>query len=303
MNLIALLIGLAVERLATQLFHLRELRWLDKVIDAGYGQFARFAGWPAIIPVALLAALLVFPVFLVTFLLGDALFGFAYLLLAVIVLFFSLGPRDIGEEIDDYCSALESGDAERIRVTSKALLERDVDDDEAERIRHVEEAVFVQANNRLFAVIFWFVVFGPLGAWAYRVMDLIRRRAVFNASRADGSADEAERMAAAAAALHGWVAWIPARLTAAGYALAGSFDDARAAWRHPHAPEALTTGEQNEQLLGRVGAAAIALGHRDNESVTERGIRGATAARHLVLRLLWLWAVVIAGLTLYGWSM
>lgn len=302
MKLIALLIGLVVERLATQLFHLRELRWLDKVIDAGYGQVARFADWPAIVPVVLLAALLVFPVFLVMFLLGDALFGFAYLLLAVIVLFFSLGPKDIGEEIDDYCSALESGDAEHIRVTSKALLERDHNDDDEDRIRHVEEAVFVQSNNRLFAVIFWFVVFGPLGAWAYRVMDLIRRRAVFNASRADGVVDEAERMAAAASALHGWVAWIPARLTAAGYALAGSFDDARTAWRHPHAPEALTTGERNEQLLGRVGAAAIALPHRENESLAARGIRGATAARHLVLRLLLLWGVVIAGLTLYGWS-
>ena len=32
MKLIALLVGLLVERLATQLFHLRQLRWLDRVI-------------------------------------------------------------------------------------------------------------------------------------------------------------------------------------------------------------------------------------------------------------------------------
>ena len=37
MKLIALLIGLIVERLATQLFHLREFRWLDPMIDAGLG--------------------------------------------------------------------------------------------------------------------------------------------------------------------------------------------------------------------------------------------------------------------------
>ncbi len=33
MTLLALLIGLVVERLATQLFHLRRLRWLDRLID------------------------------------------------------------------------------------------------------------------------------------------------------------------------------------------------------------------------------------------------------------------------------
>ena len=43
MKLIALLIGLVVERLATQLFHLRELRWLDRIIDSGFRQADRFA--------------------------------------------------------------------------------------------------------------------------------------------------------------------------------------------------------------------------------------------------------------------
>ncbi len=37
MKLLALLIGLIVERLATQLFHVRRLRWLDRAIDSGFG--------------------------------------------------------------------------------------------------------------------------------------------------------------------------------------------------------------------------------------------------------------------------
>ncbi|MCB1843883.1 MAG: hypothetical protein KDI09_13045, partial [Halioglobus sp.] len=63
MNLIALLIGLMLERLATQLFHLRQLRWLDRVIDAGCTQVERYGNWPAIIPVTALAVLLTLPVF------------------------------------------------------------------------------------------------------------------------------------------------------------------------------------------------------------------------------------------------
>ena len=47
MNLIALLIGLFIERIATQLFHLRELRWLDHVMDWGFAQGRRFSGMPA----------------------------------------------------------------------------------------------------------------------------------------------------------------------------------------------------------------------------------------------------------------
>ena len=88
MHLIALLIGLAVERLATQLFHLRRLRWLDRIIDVGFRQAQRVATWPALIPVILIAVLLVLPVFAITFSLGDALLGFPYLLLAIVVLFF-----------------------------------------------------------------------------------------------------------------------------------------------------------------------------------------------------------------------
>ena len=101
MKLIALLVGLLVEHLATQLFHLRQLRWLDQVIDAGFRAVDRIGNWPAIIPVVLLAAVLVLPVFLVMLVLGDTLYGFAYLIVAIVVLFFSFGPKDIGEQVDE----------------------------------------------------------------------------------------------------------------------------------------------------------------------------------------------------------
>jgi AmpE protein len=302
MNLIALLIGLAVERLATQLFHLRRLRWLDRIIDAGFLRAQRLANWPALIPVILLAVALVLPVFAVTFALGDALLGFPYLILAIVVLFFSLGPKDIGEDVDEYCRALEDGDEDVIRQTAKAIVESEVPEDESERIRKVEAAVCVQANNRLFAVIFWFVLLGPLGAWAYRVTDLIRRRAVFSASRDEGSNGTAALVRDAAVRLHGWLAWVPARLTALGYAVAGHFDAAIGAWRAPSEQQDATLSEYNEQLLARVGISALALVDEEGEDLTQRGVRGAAAANRLVFRLLLIWAVIISAMTLYGWT-
>lgn len=302
MNLLALLIGLFIERLATQLFHLRQLRWLDRVIDWGFRQATRLPGWPAIIPVAVLAFLMVLPVFLVIVEAGDTLYGFPYVILAVIVLFFSLGPKDIGEQVQEYCDAVRAEDADAVHKTAKSLLEREVPDDPGERSRAVEAAVCVQANNRLFAVIFWFIVLGPLGAWAYRVTDLIRRRAVFNVGRGDSDGVPLEAIARAAGNLHGWVAWIPARLTALGYALAGSFDAGIGAWRAHETEKGTPPGEQNERLLAQVGGASLALADLSDETSPQRGVRGALAAKRLVLRLLGIWAFVIAAMTLYGWS-
>jgi AmpE protein len=102
--------------------------------------------------------------------------------------------------------------------------------------------------------------------------------------------------------LHGWLAWIPARLTAIGYAMAGSFEGALTAWRNPQDAGPVEASEQNESLLARVGIGALALEDIDDESDSDRGIRGAVAANGLVFRLLFIWAAVIAAMTLYGWS-
>ena len=300
MNLIALLIGLVIERLATQWFHWRRMRWLDRIIDFGFKQAERVANWPPLIPVILLAVLLVLPVFAVIFSLGGTLSGFTYLILAIVVLFFSLGPKDVGEEVDEYCKALKSEDDEAIHNAVKAIVEGDVPEDARDRIRAVEEAICVQANNHLFAIVFWFVLLGPLAAWAYRVTDLIRRRAVFNAARDEESKGDGALLNDAAISLHGWLAWIPARLTAVGYATAGHFDEAISAMRAPTEQRDATLSEHSEYLLARVGTAALALVDKPDESITERGVRGAIAANQLVFRLLIIWAVIISAMTLYG---
>jgi len=281
MHLIALLIGLVIERFATRYFNWRRMRWLDSIIDAGFGQAERVANCPAIIPVIMLAVLLVLPVAAIMYSLGDTLQGFTY--------------------------ALEAEDEEQIQIAAKAIIEGEVPADARERIARVEEAVCVQANNRLFAVVFWFVVLGavsgtigPLAAWTYRVTDMIRRRAVFSAAREEQSGSCVERIRDAAESLHGILAWVPARLTAIGYATAGHADEAIAAFRAPTEERDATMSEHSEHLLARVGIAALACQDLPDETITERGIRGARAANKLVFRLLLIWAVIISAMTLYG---
>jgi hypothetical protein len=88
--------------------------------------------------------------------------------------------------------------------------------------------------------------------------------------------------------------------------MAGSFEGALSAWRNPDPlPDETRSphiNEQSESLLARVGIGALALHDIEGESESDRGVRGATAANGLVFRLLFIWAAVIAAMTLYGWS-
>jgi membrane protein required for beta-lactamase induction len=293
MNFLALLLGLGMERALTRLFHLREFRWLDPLFDFA---FRRARGRPvalAVAELALVALLLVAPVGVCAVILADAPHPLPALLFAVLVLLFSLGPRDLPEELDDYRAALAAGDAERTRQLTRELTEHAPAADPAERRRAIERSICVQANNRMFGVIFWFLVLGPAapaGAWLFRVTDLMRRRAVF--------VEPGGSVVAAARILHGVLAWLPGRLMAAAFALAGSFEGAVAGWRAGPA-RAMPFYERTEDLVERVGRGAAPSADAEDSA-------GAAAftvpLMALIWRTLWLiWYPAIAVLTLNDW--
>jgi membrane protein required for beta-lactamase induction len=296
MTLIALALGLMLEHLATALLHLRELRWFDHYYDAG---IRRIAGWPrwAVYPgLLLILAVPALPVLLVSLALQgpEILWDLAYLSFAVLIVFFCLGPRDLGSEVDEYCEAKDRGDDE---AADRVLLEMS----EAERPRSsdieiVEDAIFIQSNNRIFGVIFWFVVLGPVGAWIFRVSDLLRRRVVYEHLR-DGQGDETVLIAIEA--IYGILKWIPARLAMLGYALSGSFDDAMNAWRGELHAEGTPIDVRNDLLVARVGKAAMA-GYLDEP---ENSSAAARNSMRIVSRTIFIWVIVIALMTLFGWAL
>ena len=325
MTLIALALGLLLERLATTLLHLRELRWFDRYYDKalrflrGRSPFAVYTGLIATI------ALPALPVVAASVALQseEILWDLAYLSFAVLVVFFCLGPRDLASEVDEFCEALDRGDRDAatrvLREMAEAKRPRTSD------IEVVEDAIFVQANNRIFGVIFWFVVLGPLGlgpvgAWIFRVSDLLRRRAVFEQMR-DGRSSEAnlvssqeatlaasqeatsatsqEATLVAIEAIYGVLKWIPTRLAMVAYALGGSFDDAMNAWRKELKTPGMAIDQRNDMLIARVGRAAMtgALSEPENSSAAARN------SMRIVRRTVFIWVSVIALMTLYGWAL
>lgn len=298
MSLLALLFALISERGLTHLLHLRELRWLDPLFDTADRALGGRTGLLALATGMLLVALPVVPVAILSRGLGPQLLGLLQFAFAVLVLVLSFGPRDLKDEVDDYVAALERHDRDEAQRRAKELLESSLVGRGSNAREAVEEAIFVQANNRIFGVIFWFIALGPAGAWLYRVSDLLRRRAAFEAAR-QGVPRMRGDLGSVLTGVHGVLAWVPARLAALSYALAGSFEDAVGNWKV--AVDSAGTGvlDRAEGLLARVGKGSLqpslaGIGAETLDLATARG------AWRLVSRALWIWVAAIAILVLVG---
>lgn len=289
MNLIALILGLALERLLTRLLHLRDIHWLDDWFVRG-ARWIRAAPGPAGVAIALGVMLLpVVPVAWIAWTFRDALAGFAYLAFAAFVLLFSLGPQDLFTQMREWLDARERGDEDAADAISRAIRESDGLRPAAVTPRALESAIFVQANHRIFGIVFWFMLLGPAGAWAYRVADLFRRH-----MRTTGTGGRATQLCET---LFGVLAWLPARLLALSYAIAGSFDDAFEDWRAYYQRTSAGFFSVSENILSAAGIGAIR--RRCPEGDKLAAVR---AARDLLHRTVVVWLTVISALTLVGWA-
>ncbi len=299
MNFVALLLGLGIERLLTNLFHLREFRWLDPWIDRVHGRLANASMAGAVAGICVYAFVAVLPVALVAAMLSGTLLQIPYFVLAIVVLLLSLGPRDLITETNDYCAAVQDGREEDELRIIRALREGAAPPDSEARIDAVRRAVFIQANNRIFAVVFWFILFGPTGAWLFRVIDLLRRRLAYEYLR-DDSVAEPTSFIRAVRTVHGVLAWPSAHLLILGYALAGSFEGGLAAWRAYASRRARDFFVATNDLLDLVGNGSSS--QQPLPDGTPPAVVRVREAMQLVIRTLWLiWAPVIALLTLSDW--
>ncbi len=292
MNFLALLLGLALERLLTHLFHLREFRWLDPVFDWFFARFGEKDSIAMVVAIIVLLLVVLAPVAAVYFGLFGMLAHIPLFLFSVFVLLFCLGPRDLGEEVNAYRRAIANSDFDEVQALAAELLESSPDI--STEPPDIERAIYAQANNRIFGVVFWFAILGPLGAWVFRVLDLMRRRAMHHHQAIDGQPHtEPTPIVNMVFLMHRVFAWVPSRLLMVGYALAGSYEGAVIAWRENVSPGAFAP--ENERLVSAVGCGAAPNGGDHN--VSER----AQIAIDLVIRTLWMiWCPVLGLLTLYG---
>ncbi|HTH08188.1 MAG TPA: cobalamin biosynthesis protein, partial [Acidovorax sp.] len=114
------------------------------------------------------------------------------------------------------------------RVDASELPRREI-------VRHVIEYSVLAAHRHVFGVLAWFAVLaalglGPAGAVFYRMAEFVSRYWRYRANPQNQPASAALQQVAGVA----WtvVDWLPARATALGFAIVGSFEDAIDSWRH-----------------------------------------------------------------------
>ncbi len=294
MNFIAVVISLLVERLLGDHQNLRGTGWYRSYSGWAHEALGGYGFWSGPVGVLLLVGVPAALTGLVYSLLGGALLSILALVFSVIILLLMLGPRELDGEVSEYIGAIESGDDDRATGLARAIIGHEQPAKGAARNRAVAEASLVEFNRRTFAVLFWFVVLGPLGAVLYRVTTLARADALAGA-RGDAGFTEAINR------LQGILDWVPVRLIALGFALAGSFEDAITDWKgyYDHGAEAFW--DRNEGVLTASGRGALRLGDVDDaDDGASSGLGGVRAALALMLRTLIFWVAFYGLLTIAG---
>jgi adenosylcobinamide-phosphate synthase len=196
----------------------------------------------------------------------------------VLVLYLTLGFRQFTHYVTDIRDALDRGD----ELEARRLLAqwRQVDTSElprSELLRQVIEHALLSAHRQVLGVFFGFVLFsavglGPAGAVLYRL-------AVFTARHwHERVADTAalvvnERLVAIARQGLARLDLVPARLTAVGFSIVGSFEDDRNAWRR----DAGLWEDRNEGtvLASAAGAMGVQLGVPPPDTAASPGAQAA----------------------------
>lgn len=296
MTLIAVLVALFFERFVGTLDDLREFGWLHRYAEWWRGRWGRTGTLEGVVGLLLVLAGPILLVALVLMVFEGVMLGLFELLAGIVILLFCLGPRDLDEAVESWAEAVAAGDDERVERESATLLQCEMPAEPGERAKAMGRAIFFEANRRLFAVIFWFIVLGPVGAILYRLSSLLE-------APREGEATDFHRAAHRLAAI---LDWLPARLTALGYALCGSFDHAFAVLRRELVTKEVSTA-QNRELLAESGAEAMRLDERPagcgeaGEGAEPDYTAIPAAAMRLVLRVLIVYITALSLMTIGGW--
>ena len=287
----------------------RWVAWVARTFDAGVRHQAWITWGITVMGPALLAML-------VHWALEWSLGWLLAVVWNVALLYVTLGFRQFSHHFTAIREALENGDENQARELLAEWQQVQVGQlPRSEIVRHVIEFSMIAAHRHVFGVFFWYAALsiiglGPVGAVVYRLTELAQR--LWQEPTTDGSVvSEALRSVASRA----WQAmdWLPSRMTALGFAIVGSFEDAMDGWRN-HAqnfPEdndgvilAATAGAINIRL----GGAALQQDKADDENQEMTG-GSSTPGRipevahfaqvvGLVWRTVIMWLVLVALLTM-----
>lgn len=217
-----------------------------------------------------------------------------WLVFAVLVLAFCFGPRELEADID---AVLKANDRVGREAAAQALRPHPDGTPLPFTAPALVEAAVWAGLQRRFAVLFWFLLLGPVGALGYRLARLL---AEDRSSHYGG--DAASR--SAARRLGELLDWIPAHLMVFAMALVSDFDAVIKAWRGWHGQPGQAARSFDPGFLGAVARAGVDADVEAGDGyATDVGdpLLELSDARRLLGRVLVVWLAVAAVVVLASW--
>jgi membrane protein required for beta-lactamase induction len=241
---------------------------------------------PVVSPGARVVAILALPlglVFLLQYAFYNLMFNIPYFVFSVAVVLYCLGPACLASDIEAYLDARSLGDDDEALHYAGVLTEQAASTVPDQQTSDVTRAILYVANQRIFSVLVWFVLLGPIGAVSFRFVTQLSHQLEVNPGQL-----------ALAKKIHAMMEWLPARMLALAYAMMGNFESAIHAYRsRVHEPDLALS---NYDVLVSTGMGAI----KDHSSSMDE-VAAIHAARGLVMRSVLIWVTMLALLTLGGW--
>ena len=288
MNLISILVTLAIEHYYSAVQSMRRYDWFHSYASALYAKLEGQDWRNGPLGVVLIITIILFAIWLISAMLASVAGSLSFLF-ATAVLIYTMGPTDLAQQADDFHDAVNNKNEEAIRIAAQQIIGCEASDlstlSFTEIGRMVQHSILTESITRVFAVILWFLLLGPIGAALLRMASELDK---YRASMGDGFIKSVEDLLEI-------LNWLPVRLAVISFALAGSFTDTVSRWT------SLSDfwKDKNETLL-----TDSAMGAMQNEPVDDEEENDCLEAIQqtisLIKRTLIVWLAVIAILTLTG---
>ncbi len=283
MTLIIILTCIAVEKFTPTISHFRHYHWLKPYMLWFCRACPNLDGTITLL-------LILIPLIILGVVILSSINLLLWFLLSIAVLCYSIGPKNSDIQVTDYTDAAERGDTEAALHYANELHPYRHEMTKIEQAnQYVINTILTSTCERITAVLFWFLILGPLGALLYRCNQQLIHYS---------QSENCEALQEAAQRLHTILNWLPARLTAMSYALGGSMSDAWQNWRCYQTEWAQTNCDGNGGILICSGLGALQI----EPNSQENDLQNIQCALALANRAIIIWITLIAVLTLAGLS-
>lgn len=290
MTIIEILLAFGLCHFVRELGRFRKRQWLTTWVDFSNDAFGRLPFWQDALGFLVIGAVPLILLLLLNQVLVSALGSTGAFLLALVVLIYSFGPRDLDTDVGTIIEADTEEDREQ---ALESLLRRPVPGDSDEARTAAVEAVFHEGLRRWFGIIFWFAVLGIVGAFLYRIVDWLVREDHNLSDDQQGLFTRLQQI----------MDWPAAQLMTLSLAVATDFDSVFSAWKQYHDEQGHGLFEGNNGFLLASARCIVLTGHAARDGYADQ-IEGPMIclqqAMDLTWRILGVWLTVLALLLLIG---